>query len=125
MATYYAATRVKFAVDDDGHVCYEPRKVVDTKFFEPGDEVTGLSNADMASLWEAGSLYTEGDWPARERVTGKTREEIEESSLSDAELSPDNPARPLVAQQAPEGPTQEQKAAADKVNEGKAPATEK
>lgn len=134
MATYYAATRIKYAVDDDGNVCYEPRKVVDSKYFEPGDEVTGLSNEDMASLWDAGSLYTSDDWSVRERVTGMPREDIEESGLTDAQLSPDNPERRPPAEEAPaeasaepaapSGPTQEQKVAAATVNEGKTPAKE-
>jgi hypothetical protein len=69
---YRAATRIKYAVNEDGSPEYEARKVVDTKFFEPGDVVEGLSKEDMAALWENRSLYTDGDTAEHERVTGET-----------------------------------------------------
>jgi len=50
---FWATTKIKFgkrAEDGSQEGKYE------SKVFEPGDEVTGLSKEDMKSLWDAGAL---------------------------------------------------------------------
>jgi hypothetical protein len=112
--SFRAATRIKYAVDEDGNPTYDQRKAVDVAFFEPGDVVQGLSREDMAQLWDGGSLYEEGDLATASRVLEVPVEELQSAQTEQDATIPPGPEKP-----GPEDAVTPQKNASTQVAEGK------
>jgi hypothetical protein len=84
---FYAATRIKHGSrTEDG----SQDGKYESKVFEPGDEVTGLSKEDMKGLWNAGALTQEAPQQANDGVEEKSSEE----EASDVKNKPKAPATP-------------------------------
>lgn len=69
---YRAATRIKHGVENS------------TKWFEPGDVVTGLDKKDMADLWDAGALYEASDIDVAEKSEKKDEDPQKPASTPEA-----------------------------------------
>jgi hypothetical protein len=57
---FYAATRIKYGVDHENEDPTKPAKH-ETKWFEPGEEVTDVPVEEMKRLWDAGALERRED----------------------------------------------------------------
>jgi len=95
---FYAETRIKHGKrTEDG----SQEGKYESKTFEPGEEVTGLSKEDMTDLWKAGALR-------RQEQPSDTSAQPDENTLNSgaaAQLLKDGEAKSTVKAQDPKNTT--------------------